>query len=276
MRFLSHLPAIPRDLADLLVAISTDFPTLLPDDLVGIYLWGSLTYDAFDETCSDVDLVCVTRCDLDDGEFQKLAAWFTTMQGRNRWVARIDMRFVIDQECLDTNSKCCGFYHCTGKMVRHGSDANPIIWLNVAQCGISLWGTDAKTIAPPVSDERLNDALLLELDYLKEALAANVGDRSSNAFRHNAYAVLTACRILYSARHRALVSKDQACAWAMQTMPPQWQSVIQAAKLNRLRYAGETTSQLEQEAIGFVAFITEDVIRALGSASPSVCRRTAS
>jgi hypothetical protein len=34
--------------------------------------------------------------------------------------------------------------------------------------------------------------------------------RSDYAFMHNAYAVLTACRILYSAHCRELVSKDQA------------------------------------------------------------------
>ncbi len=46
------------------------------------------------------------------------------------------------------------------------------------------------------------------------------GDRSDKAFIHNAYAVLTVCRILYSASHRALVSKNQAYGWTMETVPP--------------------------------------------------------
>ena len=71
-----------------------------------------------------------------------------------------------------------------------------------------------------MSDQCLNDALLLELNYLKEDLTSNTGDRSDKTFIHNAYAVLTACRILYSAHHRALASKDQAYGWAMETVPP--------------------------------------------------------
>jgi len=241
---------IPKDLSSLLEAMATDFPAILHGNLVGIYVWGSLTYDAFEEICSDVDCVGVTRRDFDDREFSEL-------------VKRIDMRFVIDREFLDKASRCCGFYHHTGRLTRHGSDGNPIIWLNIAQSGITLWGEDAKSIAPQVSDQCLNDALLLELNYLKEDLTANAGDHSNRAFIHNAYAVLTACRILYSAHHRALASKDQAYGWAMETVPPVWRAVIHAAKENRLRNAGSTTPQLEEDAKQFVEFVSGEVNRIL-------------
>lgn len=56
-------PKNPEDLSSLLQQITTDFPVMLRRNLVGIYLWGSLTYDAFDETCSDVDCIVVTTLD---------------------------------------------------------------------------------------------------------------------------------------------------------------------------------------------------------------------
>lgn len=55
-----------------------------------------LASDAFDETCSDVDCVAVTRRDLDDREFCELDEWFKNKEEQNRWVGRADMRFVID------------------------------------------------------------------------------------------------------------------------------------------------------------------------------------
>jgi hypothetical protein len=259
---------IPKDLADLLEVMATDFSAILRENLVGIYLWGSLTYQAFDEACSDVDCIGVTRRDLDEREFSELDDWFKNKGEHNRWVKRIDMRFVIDQEFLDESSRCCGFYHYTGKLVRHGSDGNPIIWMNVGTSGITLWGKDAKLIAPQVSDQCLNDALLLELNYLKEDLACNTGDRSDKAFIHNAYAVLTACRILYSARHRALVSKDQAYGWAMETVPPIWRATILGARENRLKNRGSTTPELEEDAMRFVEFVTAEVRHELGRPTP--------
>ena len=250
---------IPNDLSDLLQLMATDFSGLLRENLVGIYLWGSLTYEAFEEACSDVDCIAVTHRDLDDREFSKLDEWFKTKVGHNRWVKRIDMRFVIQGEFFDKSSRCCGFYHYTGKLVRHGSDGNPIIWMNIGESGITLCGEDAKLIAPQVSDECLHDALLLELNYLKEDLASKAGDRSDKAFVHNAYAVLTACRILYSAHHKTLVSKDQAHGWAMERVPPVWRAVIRAAKDNRLKNRGSTTPELEHDAMRFVDFVTRKV-----------------
>jgi len=232
---------------------------MLRENLVGIYLWGSLTYEAFDETCSDVDCIVVTGRDLDDREFSELDEWFKKTGERNRWVKRIDMRFVIDREFLDKRSRCCGFYHYTGKLTRHGSDGNPIIWMNIGQSGITLWGKDAKLIAPHVSEQCLDDALLLELKYLKDDLGSNAGDRSDKAFIHDAYAVLTACRILYTAHRRTLVSKGQAHAWAMETLPPIWQAVVHAAKENRMKNRGSTTPKLERDAMRFVEFVTGEV-----------------
>lgn len=260
---------IPKDLADLLVRMAADFSAILRENLVGIYLWGSLTYQAFDEACSDVDCIAVTRRDLDEREFSELDDWFKNNGEHNRWVKRIDMRFVIDQEFLDKSSRCCGFYHYTGRLVRHGSDGNPIIWMDIGSSGITLCGKDAKVIAPQVSDQCLNDALLLELNYLKDDLAHNTGDRSDKAFIHNAYAVLTACRILYSTHHRALVSKDQAYRWAIETVPPAWRRIIRGARENRLKNRGSTTAELEQDAMRFLDFVIREVRRELERSSPS-------
>ena len=252
---------IPYDLSELLQVMATDFPTILSGNLVGIYLWGSLTYEAFNETCSDVDCIGVTRRDLNDREFSELDEWFKNKGENDRWVKRIDMRFVINREFLDKSSRCCGFYHYTGKLVRHGSDGNPIIWINVGRSGITLWGQDAKMIVPQVSHQCFVEALKLELNYLKEDLAANVGNRFDKAFVHNAYAVLTACRILYSASRKELASKDRAYGWAMETVPPMWRAVIRGAKDNRLKNGGSTTVELEQDAMRFVEFVTHEVER---------------
>jgi Domain of unknown function (DUF4111) len=261
---MTRLANIPDDLSNLLQAMANDFPTMLRDNLVGIYLWGSLTYEAFDHNCSDVDCIVVTCRDLEVSEFSELDEWFKNTGEHNRWVKRLDMRFVIDNEFLDKSSRCCGFYHYTGKLVRHGSDGNPIIWMNIRQSGITLWGKDARLIAPCVSDQSLNNALKLELKYLKKDLASNAEDQSDRAFRHNAYVVLTACRVLYSAHHRALASKAEASAWAMETAPPVWSAVIGAASENRSKNHGSTTPQLEQDAMRFLEFVTAEVERVLG------------
>lgn len=102
----------------------------------------------------------------------------------------------------------------------------------IPETGITLCGKDAKRIAPHVSDPYLNHALLL-----------------------------TACRIFYTARHRTLVSKDEAKRWTMETLPLQWRSVIQTAGHNRLKIGGSITPPLEPDAMHFVEFVTGEVDR---------------
>jgi predicted nucleotidyltransferase len=250
---------IPSDLGDFLASMTADFPSVLGANLVGIYLWGSLTYKAFNERYSDVDLIAVTRRDLDGREFSEIGAWFRRAAAVNRWVKRTDMRFVIDGELLDKSSRCCGFYHYKGRLLRHASDGNPIICMNLAHSGVTLWGKDATLIAPQVSEHCLNQALLLELNYLRDDLRSSRRVRSDQAFVHNAYAVLTACRIMYSARCRSLVSKEQACAWAMEMLPPRWHAVVQSAQMNRCKNAGTTDTSLEDAARSFVEFVTAEV-----------------
>jgi predicted nucleotidyltransferase len=258
------LPRIPAELSGLLGSIRAGFPMLLADNLVGIYLWGSLTYDAFDERCSDVDSVVVTRRDLNDKEFAALEKWFAASMARNRWTARLDMRFVIDGEFLDEKSRCCGIQESRFK--RYGSDGNPLIWLNIKERGVTLWGREAKRVAPDVPQECLGAALLRELDYLRRGLAKFAGHRSVDAFRYNAYAVLTACRIMYTARHRTVVSKEQAYRWALDTVTPELRRVAAAARRNRLDGEGQTTPELERDAAAFVRFAEERIRSAPASA----------
>jgi len=257
----THLPRIPEELAALLRSIAADFPVVLTENMVGIYLWGSLSYDAFDERCSDVDAVVVTRRDVNAEEFSALQKWFADSAGCNPWTQKLEMRFVVDGEFLDKRSRCCGFL--SGKLLRHGSDGNPIIWLNIGDCGVTLWGRDAKLIAPAISDQCLNDALLLELDYLKEGLAKRRNHGTDCSSRYNSYAILTVCRILYTARHRCIVAKERAYNWAVTAIPPEWRPTVTVAWKNRLISHGQATPGLERDAAEFVHFAEEHARRAL-------------
>jgi hypothetical protein len=109
----------------------------------------------------------------------------------------------------------------------------------------ALWGTDAKLMAPHVLAQCLNDALLLELNYLKEDLTSSVGDRSDKAFIHNAHAVLTACRILIRPIMEYWLPRTKRTTRRWR----QFRYVAGDHSSNRMKYAfdlqAETNSELE-------------------------------
>jgi hypothetical protein len=63
---LSHEMSLPKniskDLCDLFRLNPADFPAIVRENLVGIYLWGSLTYDAFDDAVGDYLRVADNNC----------------------------------------------------------------------------------------------------------------------------------------------------------------------------------------------------------------------
>ena len=256
-------PNLPNELSALLEEVANDFPLILKGNLVGIYLWGSLTYEAFDEKCSDVDCIIVIRRDLNDKEFKEIESWFEKSLEENSWTDELDVRFVIEGEFLDKTSKCCQYQF--RKFWRSGSDGNPLIWLNIGESGITLWGKGAKEAAPEISDKVLNEALLLELSYLKDDLKNNAGDKSDLPFKHLNYAVLTACRIYYTVQNRNIVSKEEAFHWALENIPEKWHPIINMSRNNRLKVKGNKTEKLEKDAMDFVEFIDVRAKKVLSS-----------
>ena len=107
---------VPEEVEELEQDIARYFPEILKENLVGIYLWGSLTYDAFDEEASDVDCVAVLERDLSSQEFAGLEGWFGRAVDRNPRADKLDMRFHLRDELLVKNSSMCRRI-----MPRHGA-----------------------------------------------------------------------------------------------------------------------------------------------------------
>jgi predicted nucleotidyltransferase len=265
-----------NNVKDLQQEIARDFPLILKDNLVGIYIWGSLTYDAFDEEASDIDCVVVLERDLDDEEFTNLEGWFIQALRRNPWADKLDMRFHLRNELLIRDSRMCSYHF--RKLERHRSDANPFIWINVAQSGIALFGIPPREIAPAVDNQTLRAALKLELEYLQEETAAEEGNYGAttrygvSTLMYQAYSVLTACRIVYTLRNKTLVSKNQAARWCMGNLPGRWTATIAEAIQNRMTPDGRSNRKLWNAANDFINYVGELLERdtSLGTHASSV------
>jgi hypothetical protein len=213
--------------SDLLRELTARAPVILGRNLVGIYLYGSLTQRAFDQRRSDVDLIVVTRRDLSDAQFRRLAAWLARASESNPWTARLQMIFLIRDEVFTMDSKACLYQF--GKLNRGGSDGNPIIWMNVLESGVVLYGPPPETFVPEITSEILFEALVREVGYLREEVIEKRVSEWRDVPSYRAYAVLTLCRILYSHEHGTIVSKKRAARWALKHLPERWHEIIALA-----------------------------------------------
>ena len=218
------MASIPIQVSTLLRELTEQLPAVLGRNLVGIYLYGSLTQAAFNPKRSDVDLIVVTRRDLSDAQFRRLGAWLARASASDPWAARLQMLFLIRDEVLTMNSRACLYQH--GLFRRSGSDGNPIIWVNVLESGVVLYGPRPESFVPAITPEILFRALEREVGYLREEICEKPGSEWRDVPSYRAYAVLTLCRILYSFRRGTVVSKRRAARWALKHLPGEWHEII--------------------------------------------------
>jgi hypothetical protein len=243
------LARIPAKVSALLRELTERLPVVLGRNLVGVYLYGSLTQRAFDPRRSDVDCIVVTRRDLSDAQFRKLEGWLKQGAESNPWFARLQMLFLIRDEVLRMDARACLYQF--GVLKRGGSDGNPIIWLNVLESGVVLFGPRPESFVPAITPEILFEALVREVGYLRE----EIGEKPSSEWRdvpsYRAYAVLTLCRILYSFEKGAIVSKRRAARWALKHLPGEWHGLV----LQASRGDGDDGRAAEIPLRGIVRFI---------------------
>ena len=241
---------IPDQVSALLHDLTTHLPVILGKNLIGIYLYGSLTQRAFNPKRSDVDCIVVTRRDLSDSQFKKLNAWLARAAESNAWTTRLQMQILIKDEVLTMNSRACLYQF--GLLKRSGSDGNPIIWMNVLKSGVVLFGPRPESFVPAITPEILFQALEREVGYLREEIIEKPESEWRDRLSYRAYAVLTLCRILYSFNRGTIVSKQRAARWAIKYLPEEWNEIIlQALDYNNSK---RSTDILLSRIKQFIAF----------------------
>lgn len=252
-----HVTSYP-DVDRLLSNLLDQMRQILGQDLVGLYLYGSLVTGDFDLEISDVDLLAALSSDIDQGQFERLhvmhddlAAWYPA------WKGRIEVQYISThalQACKTETSRIAAI--SPGEPF-HFKDAGRewlINWYLVRERGKMLYGMDPKTYIPPISKAEylqvIRDHARMWLDW------AGPGDQYEQS-----YAILTMCRALYAAQYGEQVSKKEAVRWT-ESQFPQWAWLTRKAWAWR---AGNQHEEAQQEATylqaaRFVCFAAERIL----------------
>ncbi|MBA3534545.1 MAG: DUF4111 domain-containing protein [Ardenticatenales bacterium] len=236
--------------------------SLLGNQVVGLYLFGSLTSGDFDED-SDVDVLVVT-----DGELsQHLVSSLAVMHERiavshSPWGTQLEVSY-IPQRALRRHDPDNALHpHLDrGKGERlhwtqHGSD-----WVTqryvLRERGITVVGPPPTALIDPVSSKELRQAMRVLLQEWIVPLLHNPTPIAN--WGYQSYLVLSLCRILYTLQEGTVVSKPTAACWAQQTLNPQWHSLIDRAWLGR-HYPDEPAPPADlSETLAFMKYASQTI-----------------
>lgn len=220
---------VPLAVAALLDALTPGIREALEENLVGVYLHGSLAMGDFDLATSDVDFFTITERPVSASEFAALSALHEALaqlpnpygdQLEGTYVDRLAAQRYEPGRRFPTIARNGAL-----EWSEHGAN-----WMlercAVRERGKTLLGPDPRTLIAPVSRDELRAATRERLrDWADFARRTDDPEWGAH-LGHKAYVVETMCRALCSLATGELQTKPQAVAWALAALPAPWPDLV--------------------------------------------------
>lgn len=215
----------------LLVTVTENVRKVLTDNLIGAYLFGSLTYDDFKPGRSDIDVQVFVRNVPSEDELRALQAKHAQLEHEfPEWQNRIEASYTpIDWVNQVLPPPTPRPYYGNGVFYERAPYGNE--WLInlylLRKYGRALYGPPPAEILPEI---RIADVQAACRRDLKDEWQPKLDDNNFWLDNHyQSYLVLNLCRILFTIKQGEAVSKTQAADWVSQ-QHPQWAALISAAQ----------------------------------------------
>jgi predicted nucleotidyltransferase len=228
---------------------------VLKQELVGMYLYGSLALGDFDPTSSDLDILIATTSNLPSETIEALRIMHENIEhDRSGWGKRLEVSYTPAQALRRYDQNNNRFPHISTVsplgIIEHGRD-----WIinryMVREKGIIVAGPSPQTLIAPISEAELKRAVRY---ILCNSWTQHVsGPEWMRPRKYQAFTVLTMCRAWYVLKKGAIGSKLQAAAWAQKELAPQWKPLIKRALLQR---ADPQTDDMT-ETLSFLRYTVE-------------------
>jgi len=252
---MNHTPY--KDVNEILNSLTERIASILGEDLVGVYLTGSLLYGDFNPENSDIDLLALIINPVSQEKLEALKKMHLDVErNNNKWANRIECSYVpLEMLSSILPPKAPRPYIGEGIFYPEAPYGNEWI-INqylLYNHGISLSGPNFKTLVKPIDIEDVRKACIRDL--FEEWAPKIIDPEWLNNSHYQSYIVLNLCRILYTVMNHGTTTKKVSAAWVKMEFAPQWTNLIQTAED---WYYGKKMN-LKEETIAFVQYVINKV-----------------
>lgn len=245
-----------QNINKILYALSEGIIEILEDEVIGIYLFGSLSYDDFNPKRSDIDLLVVVKKPLSVEKTEEIKKFHFALEERfTGWKERIECSYTPHEMFKNKIPiELHRPYFGAGKFYPGATYGNEWLINNylVYHHGIALVGRDFKSLVDPID---IKDVQKASLQDLFKEWEPKINDREWLKNSHyQSYLVLNLCRILYTVLHGKAGSKSVSATWVKKEFP-EWKMLIEEAE--GWEYGKEM--KMTDETIEFIKFTLEKV-----------------
>lgn len=233
---------------------------ILYDNLIGIYLHGSLAMECYNEKKSDIDLLVVVKNDVSKEMKRQYMDMVVTLNNKAPSKG-IELSIVKEAVCkpfiyptpfeLHFSAAHLNWYlsdpeDYIEKM--NGTDKDLAAHFTIIyHRGKTLYGKEIKSVFSEVSSEAYMDSIWLDIKNAKEEIIDDT-----------MYIVLNLCRVLAYKKERLILSKQEGGEWALHHLPdPQYKKMVLSA-LEEYK-TGNAMSITQADAIRFAEYMLKHI-----------------
>jgi hypothetical protein len=246
-------PTADADINEMLYALLSGISDILKEQLVGVYLYGSLASGGFDSRSSDVDFAVATLRDCSETCVRSLGAMHQQLwDGNIKWAYKLEGSYVPVRILRKHGIE--GSYPCPtvneGRFYTAPLGSDWIIQRYVLrEMGVVVWGPHPNTLIEPVAKEDLFSSVHGFLEDWWAPMLSNPERLKDPDYQ--VYAVLSMCRALYTLQTGGLASKNDSAQWAKTHLDRQWGELIDWAISSQVLINSNRFSQV----VNFIRFV---------------------
>lgn len=285
MKFLddTRIPDHPYpELRDVLSIFVNEIAAELRENLVGIYLVGSIASGDFDAD-SDVDFLVVTNTELTEANMKLLQDIQVKVHKIDCYPAKhLEGSYISIGELNDWNTvgqKKLYYFDNGSTAYEQSTHDNQwhVRWI-LRERGVTLVGPRPEILLQAVPLNELRNEIKTAMLHIKRLFEDEI-DRPLSFFNSRfgqSFFVLTCCRILHTLHTGTVQSKKAGMQWAMQVVDPKWVLLIDQAWKERegvrfgIKIGQRAELTLLRETLEFIRYAltqidTSDVQARIGS-----------
>lgn len=249
-------PTPYNDINYLLNELLEGTQTILADNFVGMYLDGSLASGDFDYETSDIDFVVATQTAVTLTQFNQLVQMHNRLGQRDsKWAIELEGAYIplaalrryeaanANHPYIDRGESNLRWEHLDVDWAIHYYILN--------KSGKTIVGPAIQTLVEPVSKTELQQAVRNLLDVWWLPMLEDDSKLQHDGYR--CYAIMTMCRMLYTAQMGDVTSKQKAANWVLETQNGRWHTFVSAA----LNWHGDKLDVSVTDAQAFIRFTRE-------------------
>lgn len=254
MKFLddAKVPSDPYpELREVLYNFANEITAELADNLIGVYLVGSIATGDFDLD-SDVDFLVVTNTELTETNIKSLQEIQAKIYDIDCYPAKhLEGSYISigDLNNWHTVGEKELYYFDNGSTTFEQSTHDNkwhVRWI-LRERGITLIGQKPEQITQPIPLHELSNEIKMAMLEEMKAFEGEINHPRSfwNSRFGQSFAVLTYCRMLHTLHTGTVQSKKAGVKWAKQFVEPKWVDIIDQAWSERdgvrflVKYASE-------------------------------------